>query len=215
VIFDIGCRVEYDFHKPVKKFILSCQMSPLKTSPINHEDADHLLISDYRKSGDVNVLGKLYKPYMPLVYGVCLKYLKDEELSKDAVMQIFEELIDKVARHDIKQFRSWLYVLTRNHCLMQLRAAKKMTVISMDDVMENTLVLHPDDVDTEDDIKALERCMQKLPVAQKQSVNLFYYNDKCYKEIAEETGYTLNEVKSYIQNGKRNLKICLEKHSER
>jgi len=81
--------------------------------------------------------------------------------------------------------------------------------------MENTLVLHPDDVDTEDDVKALERCMQKLPVAQKQSVNLFYYNDKCYKEIAEETGYTLNEVKSYIQNGKRNLKICLEKHSER
>jgi RNA polymerase sigma-70 factor (ECF subfamily) len=130
-------------------------------------------------------------------------------------MQIFEELISKAAKHEIKQFRSWLYVLTRNYCLMQLRSAKKYDMVEIDDVMENTIILHPDNEDKENTLKTLERCMEKLPAAQKQSVNLFYYNEKCYKEIADETGFTLNEVKSYIQNGKRNLKICLGKNGER
>jgi RNA polymerase sigma-70 factor (ECF subfamily) len=98
---------------------------------------------------------------------------------------------------------------------MQLRSAKKYDVVGIDDIMENTVILHPDTENKEDAIKALERCLEKLPAAQKQSVNLFYYDEKCYKEIADETGYTLNEVKSYIQNGKRNLKICLEKNGER
>ncbi|MES2275293.1 MAG: sigma-70 family RNA polymerase sigma factor [Bacteroidota bacterium] len=183
---------------------------------VKHDEAaDIKLLNSYRESGDVAVLGRLYKPYMGLVYGVCLKYLKDEDACKDAVMQIFEELVDKAARHEVKQFRGWLYVLTRNHCLMQLRAAKKLDVISMDDVMENSIILHPDEENKEETMKALEHCMEKLPAAQKQSVNLFYYDEKCYKEIADQTGYTLNEVKSYIQNGKRNLKICLEKNSER
>ena len=190
-------------------------MSVFRPTVKYDESADLKLLNSYRANGDLAVLGKLYQPYMGLVYGVCLKYLKDEEQCKDAVMQIFEELIDKVSRHEIKQFRGWLYVLTRNYCLMQLRSEKKMDVVSMDDVMENTFVLHPEDKDKEETMKQLERCMEKLPAAQKESVNLFYYKDKCYKEISEQTGYTLNEVKSYIQNGKRNLKICLEKHSER
>lgn len=179
------------------------------------ETADLTLLAQYRQSGDLGVLGKLYKPYMGLVYGVCLKYLKDEELCKDAVMQIFEELVAKAAKHDIKQFRPWLYVLARNYCLMQLRSAKKMDVINLDAVMENTIFLHPEPEDKEETLTALERCMEKLPAAQKESVDLFFYKEKCYKEIADETGYTLNEVKSYIQNGKRNLKICLEKNSGR
>jgi len=179
------------------------------------ETADLGLLAQYRRSGDLAALGKLYKPYMGLVYGVCLKYLKDEELCKDAVMQIFEELVAKASKHDIKQFRPWLYVLARNYCLMQLRSAKKMDVISMDEVMENTIFLHPEPEDKEETLTALERCMEKLPAAQKESVDLFYYKEKCYKEIADETGYTLNEVKSYIQNGKRNLKICLEKNGGR
>ena len=153
---------------------------------------------------------------MPLVYGVCLKYLKDEEQAKDAVMQIFEELVVKAARHEVKQFRGWLYVLARNHCLMQLRKTGRTTVVNIDEVMENSLVLHPEkDEGYEDNIKALERCMQQLSDAQRQSISLFYYDEKCYKEIAGQTGYSLNEVKSYIQNGKRNLKNCLDKNSGR
>jgi RNA polymerase sigma factor (sigma-70 family) len=183
--------------------------------PIIPEQAeDNLLLENYRESGDLAILGKLYERYMPLTYGVCLKYLKKEELAKDAVMGIFEELITKTKLHDIKQFRNWLYVLARNYCLMQLRSGKKMAVISLDDFMEFTPVLHPEDTNKEEVLTALEDCMNKLPATQKQSIDLFYLKEKCYKEIAELTGFSLNEVKSYIQNGKRNLKICLENNSE-
>ena len=187
-------------------------------SPNNPNDAaDEKLLQQYRQSGDLAVLGMLYEKYMHLVYGVCLKCLKDEEQSKDAVMQIFEELIIKVARHDVKQFKSWLYVLSRNFCLLQLRADKKMPKDSLDTVMELAEDLyHSSDIeDNEENLNALERCKEKLPNPQKVSIQLFYIDEKCYKEIADETGYTMNEVKSYIQNGKRNLKICLEKNRER
>ncbi|HEY8780942.1 MAG TPA: sigma-70 family RNA polymerase sigma factor [Mucilaginibacter sp.] len=183
--------------------------------PKNLDDADdHKLLDNYRETGDLAILGRLFEEQMPLVYGVCLKYLKDEEPAKDAVMGIFEELISKARQHDIKQFRSWLYVVSRNYCLMQLRSGKKMEVVNLDDVMEFLPFLHPDDDNREVAMKALENCMNKLPGNQKQSIDLFYLNEKCYKEIVELTGFTLNEVKSYIQNGKRNLKICLEKVSE-
>jgi RNA polymerase sigma-70 factor (ECF subfamily) len=181
----------------------------------NTDDADdHKLLDSYRKNGDLAVLGRLYEKHVPLVYGLCLKYLRDEDKSKDAVMGIFEELISKVKQHDIKQFRSWLYVLARNYCLMQLRSAKKIETVNLDAFMEFTPILHPDDDNREAAMQALERCMDKLPPAQKQSIGLFYLKEQCYKEIAEVTGFSLNEVKSYIQNGKRNLKICLERNSE-
>ncbi len=184
------------------------------TKPVRPDDAgDNELLHQYRESSDLAVLGKLYQNYMQLTYGVCLKYLQDEELSKDAVMAIFEELITKVKQHEIKQFRSWLYVLARNYCLMQLRSGKKMETVGLDDFMEFNPVLHPEDSNREEALTALEKCMDKLIPAQQQSVDLFYLQQKCYKEIADLTGFTLNEVKSYIQNGKRNLKICLEKSS--
>lgn len=182
---------------------------PVKTNDTN----DEVQLNNYRKSGDVSVLGKLFEQYVSLIYGVCLKYLKDEEDAKDAVMGIFEELIIKVKQHEIKQFRSWVYVLSRNYCLMKLRAGKRVDEVSLDEVMEFIPFLHPEESNREEAMKALERCMEKLNPAQKQSINLFYFKEKCYKEIAELTGFTLNDVKSYIQNGKRNLKICLERSS--
>ena len=185
------------------------------TQPARPDDADDVqLLQRYRKSDDLAVLGTLYQKYMQLIYGVCLKYLNDEELAKDAVMNIFEELITKVKNHDIQQFRSWLYVLARNHCLMQLRSGRKMETVEVDDFMEFDPVLHPEDNDRETALTALEKCMDKLKEGQKQSVDLFYLKQKCYQEIANETGFSLNEVKSYIQNGKRNLKICLEQSDE-
>ncbi|MGZ3814345.1 MAG: RNA polymerase sigma factor [Mucilaginibacter sp.] len=181
---------------------------PVKTNNTN----DEAQLDNYRKSGDIAVLGKLFEQYVPLIFGVCLKYLKDEESSKDAVMGIFEELIVKAKQHDIKQFRSWVYVLSRNYCLMQLRSGKKVEEVSLDEVMEFTPFLHPDDNNKEEALAALERCMEKLTAMQKQSIDLFYLKEKCYKEIADITGFSLNDVKSYIQNGKRNLKICLERN---
>ncbi len=176
---------------------------------------DEALLQQYRQTGDLAVLGRLYEPYMPMVFGVCLKYLQDEEQSKDAVMQIFEELVIKVTRHDVKQFKSWLYVLSRNFCLTQLRANKKTQTINIDEFMEFPFVLHHEEVSNEQNLTALEKCMQTLSSEQQRSVELFYIREKCYKEVAELTGFSLNEVKSYIQNGKRNLKICLEKQGER
>jgi RNA polymerase sigma factor (sigma-70 family) len=186
------------------------------TQTINPDEADdNALLNSYRKSGDLAVLGRLFEKYVSLVYGVCLKYLKDEDEAKDAVMGIFEELVDKTKAHEIKQFRGWLYVLARNYCLMQLRADKKMEVVTLDDVMESSFDLHPESNKySEEYLKILELCLDKLPSTQKQSVNLFYLQEKCYKDIADTTGYSLNDVKSYIQNGKRNLKICIEKGRE-
>jgi RNA polymerase sigma factor (sigma-70 family) len=184
------------------------------SKPVKTNDTDdEVQLNNYRQSGDVAVLGKLFEQYVSLIYGVCLKYLKDEEDAKDAVMGIFEELIIKVKQHEVKQFRSWVYVLSRNYCLMKLRARKRVEDVSLDDVMEFTPFLHPEESNREEAMKALERCMEKLNPAQKQSIDLFYLKEKCYKEIAGITGFTLNDVKSYIQNGKRNLKICLERSS--
>jgi len=203
-----------NFHKRFKKIILHLLMSFFHKPIKPDEAADDELLTNYRKSGDLTVLGKLFEKYMPLLYGVCLKYLKDEDAAKDAVMGIFEELIIKVKQYEVKQFRSWVYVLARNYCLMQMRSGKKMEVVALDDVMEFTPFLHHEDDNKEAALKALERCMDKLPVVQKQSIDLFFMQEKCYKDITTLTGFSLNEVKSYIQNGKRNLKICLDKKSE-
>ena len=179
------------------------------------EQEDATLIADYKSSGSLEVLGQLYNKYMPLVFGVCLSYLKDEEQSKDAVMAIFEELITKLKVHEVQNFKSWLHVLTRNHCLMTLRKNAKHNVISIDDsFVENTDFVHLDMDDTkESKLTVMEKCMETLPEEQRISVDLFYLQEKCYKEVADLTGYDMLKVKSYIQNGKRNLKICIEKNS--
>jgi RNA polymerase sigma factor (sigma-70 family) len=189
-------------------------MNFLKSQSTTTDTTDERLLQEYKQSGDLNTLATLYQQYMHLVYGVCLKYLGEEEQSKDAVMQIFEELIHKATRHDIKQFKSWLYVLSRNFCLMKLRVDKKMQTESILDFMEFADDTHHDN-NNEENLTALERCREKLPAAQKVSIQLFYIEQRCYKEIADDTGYSMNDVKSYIQNGKRNLKICLERNSGR
>lgn len=194
--------------KPDLKFIKN-------TTKINDED-DASLIAAYKRSGDLEVLGKLYNKYMHLVYGVCFNYLKDEEQSKDAVMQIFEELVTKLKLHEVQNFKSWLHVLSRNHCLMALRKSSKNPTVAMEDnFVENNDFVHLDIDDAkETQLTVMEKCMETLPEEQRKSVDLFYLQEKCYKEVAEITGYDMLKVKSYIQNGKRNLKICIEKNSE-
>lgn len=174
------------------------------------------MLVEYRKTGDLEVLGKLYEQYMPLVFGLCLKYFRDEEQSKDAVMQIFEDLVKKLKVHEVANFKGWLYTLTRNHCLMHIRSSSKQEMVSIDEnLMENDAFVHLNlDDDTEERLSIMAKCIDELPSEQKVSINLFYMEQKCYKEVADMTGFDLNKVKSYIQNGKRNLKICIEKNSE-
>jgi len=190
-------------------------MNWFKNSAKSDPASDEQLLKRYRETEDLAVLGELFQAHSSMVYFVCYRYLQDSELSKDAVMQIFEELIVKVNKQEIGKFASWLYVLSRNYCLMQLRAGKKMQYVSFDDVVEFPASLHQDDQQSKESVlTALELCVEKLPDKQKQSIDLFFLKEKCYKEIVDFTGYSLNDVKSYIQNGKRNLKICMDKNRE-
>lgn len=168
---------------------------------------------DYRITGDLEVLGKLYSPYMPLLYGLCYRYLEDRNRSEDAVMQIFEELVNKLRNHEVSNFKSWLYVYARNFCLMKLRGDKRARYVDIEDnLYESEQKLQQEGPQNwmEKDFQKLENCMQMLNQEQEECVRLFYLEQICYKDIAKRTGYELNKVKSSIQNGKRNLKICME-----
>ncbi|HEY0608018.1 MAG TPA: sigma-70 family RNA polymerase sigma factor [Chitinophaga sp.] len=176
--------------------------------------ADADLIREYKATGKLDYLAALYQRYMNLVYGVCLRYF-DEATSKDAVMQIFEELIPKLQQHEVQNFKSWLHVLARNHCLMKLRAMKprEARVISLEDrpLMESEEILHHENgFNLEGRLQEMEKCLETLPEEQQKSVQLFYLQEKSYREVSEMTGFDMKKVKSYIQNGKRNLKICME-----
>lgn len=172
------------------------------------------LLGQYKLSGEVQWAGILYNRYTALVYGVCLKYLKDREEAKDAVMQLFEKLINTLKTHEIEHFKSWLYVTARNHCLMQLRARKgKYTEEISPLLMETSTEAHLEEQDElESNLGKLEMCIEKLAHEQKACVKMFFLQQKCYKDITVLTGYDLSKVKSFIQNGKRNLKICMEQH---
>ena len=180
-------------------------------------ETDEELLQLYKNSGKTDYFGKLYDRYIPLVYGLCLKYLQNEDEAQDAVMQLFEELLPKVLKHDIQTFRTWLYTVSRNHCMQILRDKERtMQVEFNSDVMESNDILHL--LDEEDDnserVQALLYCMEKLPEQQRESIVLFFNDGLSYADIVDNTGFPLTKVKSYIQNGKRNLKICIEKTCE-
>ena len=147
---------------------------------------------------------------------VCLRYLKNRDESKDAVMQIFEKLIIEIPKQRIENFKSWLHVVTKNYCLMQLRSDKskqeKFNALMNDAsfFMENKLFMHPIDDDEPDLEKGLADCIEKLKEEQKECIEQFYYENRCYQEIAENMGLDEKKVKSHLQNAKRNLKLCLE-----
>jgi RNA polymerase sigma factor (sigma-70 family) len=164
-------------------------------------------------SGNMETLAILFQRYMDLLYGVCLKYLKHPEASRDAVMHIFEELVEKLKKHEVDNFKSWVYTLAKNHCLMQLRTPKNLKTTEFKvDIMQSEEEVHLNGaLQREENLEKMERCLQTLPPEQKITVELFYLQNKCYKEIAEITGLEWNKVRSYIQNGRRNLKICMEK----
>ena len=172
------------------------------------------LVELYRKSGDMQVLGLLFQRYTAMLYGVCLKYLKDREASKDAVMQLFERLTTTLLEHEITHFKSWLYVTARNHCLMEIRSRKGKNFQDIETVvMESNGEMHQEDnLELEANLSKLEKCIEGLVSEQKHCVQLFYLQQRCYQEISDMTGYNYNQVKSYIQNGKRNLKICIEQN---
>jgi RNA polymerase sigma-70 factor (ECF subfamily) len=192
----------------------------LQYSGKHRERSDEELLLQFRKSGNLELLGELYSRYMHLVYGVSLKYLEDRDEAKDSVMEIFEKLITELPRHQVEVFKSWLYVLTKNHCLMQLRsrkqAEKKLEGLKIEhDFMESSDEMHPIDREDQSHEKELRECIEELKLEQKQCIELFYYQQLCYREISLQLQMDEKKVKSYLQNGKRNLKICLESKNVR
>lgn len=188
----------------------------MKKSTLNIDQLTDLeLISAYKRSKDKDLVGLLFKRYMPLVYGVCLKYLKDREAAKDMVMQVFEKLLLNLHNQEIQNFKSWLHVLTKNECLMLLRKQasqnEKAQVVNGTDFMELSIAAHHEDAGLEEDVEKLGTCIDGLNEEQQQCIKLFYLDKKCYQEVCDQTGYEMKKVKSYLQNGRRNLKLCIEK----
>ncbi len=180
--------------------------------------ADLELIEAYQSSQDKSYIGVLFQRYLHLVYGVCMKYFKNEDESKDAVMNIFEKLITDLNKHKIQNFKGWLHIVSKNHCLMELR--KKPKLISGQDYhfVESNEYAHPAGENSEPSIlkeqslNNLEKSIEKLDSSQRICIELFYLKQLSYVEVAEQTGFNMNQVKSYLQNGKRNLKNLMDQY---
>ena len=181
----------------------------------NHYDSltDNALLENYHQNKDQQWIGILLERYTLLLLGVCIKYLKNEEEAKDAVQQVFLKVLTEVTKYKIDFFKSWLYMVAKNHCLMKLRAQqgkythelKEEAAIEQQETDRNDLLAN------EKTYSLLEQSVDELNLEQKQCVTLFYLEKKSYQQITEATGFNLMQVKSHIQNGKRNLRMLLEK----
>lgn len=174
--------------------------------------SDQDLVIAYEKSANKNIISEIFRRYGKLIYGVNLKYLKNTQDAEDILMHTFESLPLKMAKSDIKHLKNWLYTVTKNECLLFIRKRKP------NDTIDHTLLLkaNTDHEDLEaifikdEQLNLLEKAILRLKAEQKTCIELFYLKRFCYEEVAEKTGFELKKVKSYIQNGKRNLKLILE-----
>ncbi|HMP85671.1 MAG TPA: sigma-70 family RNA polymerase sigma factor [Lacibacter sp.] len=181
----------------------------------NHENnrIDQELLERYYRDGDSKWLGQLLQRYTLLLLGVCMKYLRNEEAARDAVQQVFEKAIQELGKYRVDYFKSWIYMVAKNHCLMQLRHKDRLPR----ELTEQKL-RKPDEEEALLEVKEKEALLTALAAAlpllapeQRTCVELFYLQQKSYQQIAALTGYTPMQVKSYIQNGKRNLRLLVRK----
>ena len=181
--------------------------------------SDEELLKHYKQSGNKDLFADLFKKHVSVVYGTCLFYLQDKDEAQDATMQLFEKLMLDINTREIDNFKGWLSFVVRNHCISIIRKNKSQNKniksyyeFEYEDAnyeTEEKINTVSDDVMLEN----MKQCLPKLKENQRLCVELFYLNNKSYQDIANQTGFTLNEIKSYIQNGKRNLKLLLESAS--
>ncbi len=173
--------------------------------------SDRELLDHFNEDGSNEWLGILLQRYTLLLLGTCMKYLKDEDEAKDAVQQVFLKAITELHKYKVEYFKSWIYMVARNYCLMKLR--DKNVVISVDE--QTQLQSQEDDklelIDKNKTLDAMDSSLSELNEEQRECVSMFYLQKKSYQEIVAKTGFTMMQVKSHIQNGKRNLKILVEK----
>ncbi len=175
---------------------------------------DHELLDKFYADHDNEWLGILLQRYTLLLLGVSMKYLKNEEEAKDSVQQIFLKVIQELHKYKVEYFKSWLYMVAKNHCLMKLRDRRGKVTAEIND----RLAAKPGDetdlqalVNNDHTLDLMEGALKELNAEQQQCLTLFYLQKKSYQEVSDESGYSMLQVKSYIQNGKRNLKILIEK----
>jgi RNA polymerase sigma-70 factor (ECF subfamily) len=182
--------------------------------------SDATLLDLYKKDKDTKWIGYLFERYTLLVFGVCMKYLKQVNDAKDATQQVFEKAFVEINKYEVTYFKSWMYSIARNHCLMQLRG-KGLQTVFMETLPEelgenfNTQeLLDAKENLHEQQIENLGDAIAHLNQEQQLCIDLFYLQKLSYKEIEEKTGYSFQQVKSHIQNGKRNLRIYLEQQQK-
>jgi len=173
---------------------------------------DKELLEHFYDSYDNKWLGILLQRYTLLLFGVCMKYMKDEDEAKDCVQQVFLKAITELQKYKVEYFKSWIYMVARNHCLMRLRSFGKKTVDLSEKIIapEEEIKINAH-LEKEKLLEAMSASLSELNEEQKLCLTLFYLDKKSYTEVAERTGFSIMQVKSYIQNGKRNLKLLLDK----
>ena len=174
--------------------------------------SDHELLDHYYETNDPAWIGILLERYTLLLLGVCMKYLKNEEEAKDAVQQIFLKVLTEVSKYKVDYFKSWLYMVAKNHCLMKLRSSqgKFIKELKEDSSLKHEETNKDELLATENTYSLLQEAIEELSKEQKHCVTLFYLKKYSYQQITESTGFSLMQVKSYIQNGKRNLRMMLD-----
>ncbi|NLR58536.1 sigma-70 family RNA polymerase sigma factor [Chitinophaga polysaccharea] len=184
-------------------------------NPAIQQLTDQELLQRFKADNNSDWIGVLFDRYALLLLGICMKYLKNEEDARDAVQQIFLKMLSDIHKHEIQYFRAWIHQVTKNYCLMQLRQKHMKYKEEISDKHMGGIAAEQEDkrVYQEKDLllENMEQAMNQLSPEQRDCVRLFYLEKKSYQEIADQTGYSLLQVKSYIQNGKRNLKLLLEK----
>lgn len=191
-----------------------------KIHSINQLD-DKALLLQYRSTADKQVIAVLYQRYMHLVFGVCMKYLKNRDEAEDATMQVFEKLLIQLQQYEVNEFKFWIHTVAKNHCLYLLRKQQSQFKNQKEMNKDFPVIMESEDSQTllngnwkNTKLDEMSDAMNQLKEEQRLCVELFYLQEKSYKEIVDQTGFSMNDVKSYIQNGKRNLKIMLSKTDE-
>ena len=185
-------------------------------SHLTEQYSDTTLLDLYKINKDTKWLGFLFERYALLVFGVCMKYLKQVNDAQDATQQVFEKAFSEIQKYEVVYFKSWIYSIAKNHCLMQLRGKGHQPVLFEsfpEDMLEKTdsqISVIQNENWLEQQSAELNQALQELSHDQKICIELFYFQKLSYKEIEQKTGYSFQQVKSHIQNGKRNLRIILE-----
>jgi RNA polymerase sigma factor (sigma-70 family) len=180
----------------------------------SQELTDEELLLRYKTDENSHWIGILFDRYAVLLLGMCMKYLKDEEDARDSVQQIFLKVLAEVNHHKIQFFRAWIYQVSKNHCLMQLRKRQHHRHVEVDENNAPAAAAEDKTIHVEKDamLGNMEQALEKLNTEQRDCLKMFYLQKLSYQDIASATGYTLLQVKSYIQNGKRNLKLLLSRN---